>query len=36
MFDNKNHKPGEKADCATGPNPRKAWLYTAGGANKYH
>ena len=36
FFDGKDHKPGEKAPCATGPNPRRGWLYTAGGALNYH
>jgi hypothetical protein len=32
VFNGADHKPGEKANCASGPNPRRAWLYTAGGA----
>lgn len=36
FFNNTDHEPGVKADCATGPNPRKGWSYTAGGALHYH
>lgn len=36
IFDSKNHEPGEKAQCAGGPNPRKQWIYTASGKIKYH
>lgn len=36
IFNNKEHKPGEKGLCAVGPNPRRGWMYTAGGALKYH
>jgi hypothetical protein len=36
FFDNKDHQPGEKGLCASGPNPRKQWMYTASGANKFH
>ena len=36
FFDGKDHEPGDKAPCATGPNPRRGWLYTAAGKVKYH
>ncbi len=36
FFDGKMHECGEKAECAGGPNPRKQWIYTAGGALRYH
>jgi hypothetical protein len=36
VFNGKTHEPGEKAYCASGPNPRKEWLYTAGGAIKFY
>lgn len=36
IFAGKDHKPGEKGLCASGPNPRREWLYTAGGALRYY
>lgn len=36
FFNGQMHRPGEKAVCSSGPHPRRAWLYTAGGANRYH
>ena len=36
IFDGKSHKPGEKGLCASGPHPRRQWMYTAGGALRYH
>jgi hypothetical protein len=35
IFNNADHKPGEKALCASGPNPRKQWMFTASGAVRF-
>lgn len=36
IFNGSLHPPGEKAPCASGPSPRRGWIYTASGSNKHH